>query len=298
MMSEDKRKSVIALGFFDGVHLGHRKLIEETVRIAGEKDLIPTVFTFRDFPSKDFEALTLPEEKERIFKKLGISRVIFYDFPEIKDMKAEDFFNDILIDQLDAASLVAGTDYSFGKGASGDIKLLKKLSDEKGIHLEIVPDVICDGEKCSSTRIRNLLSEGKIQKANELLGDNAYSFEGTVLPGKKLGRRLGFPTANLPVPQYKFKPVFGVYRTYIEVDGKKLMGISNLGLRPTVEDSDNVNIETFIYGFDGELYGKYAKVMLMEFIRGEMKFNSVEELKARVESDKKMVANLWELGNN
>lgn len=287
---------VIALGFFDGVHLGHREIIRKTVETAEEKGLTASVLTFKNFKLKDPTELRSYEEKLQIFKGLGVHQVISLDFDMIKDMEAEVFVDEVLYKELNAKVLVSGTDYTFGKNAVGNAELLKSLSLQRGIGTVIVPDVFFENEKCSSTLIRNLLSEGKIDKANILLGGESFSYEGTVVRGKMLGSTLGFPTANLPIPTDRFKPKFGVYITITTLDGVKYRSISNLGLRPTVEDSDNVNIETFIYGHEGELYGREIKVELLGFVRPEKRFSSVDELKEQVESDKKKVANLWEKG--
>lgn len=287
---------VIALGFFDGVHLGHREIIRKTVETAEEKGLTASVLTFKNFKLKDPTELRSYEEKLQIFKGLGVHQVISLDFDMIKDMEAEVFVDEVLYKELNAKVLVSGTDYTFGKNAVGNAELLKSLSLQRGIGTVIVPDVFFENEKCSSTLIRNLLSEGKIDKANILLGGESFSYEGTVVRGKMLGSTLGFPTANLPIPTDRFKPKFGVYITITTLDGVKYRSISNLGLRPTVEDSDNVNIETFIYGHKGELYGREIKVELLGFVRPEKRFSSVDELKEQVESDKKKVANLWEKG--
>lgn len=287
---------VIALGFFDGVHLGHREIIRKTVETAEEKGLTASVLTFKNFKLKDPTELRSYEEKLQIFKGLGVHQVISLDFDMIKDMEAEVFVDEVLYKELNAKVLVSGTDYTFGKNAVGNAELLKSLSLQREIGTVIVPDVFFENEKCSSTLIRNLLSEGKIDKANILLGGESFSYEGTVVRGKMLGSTLGFPTANLPIPTDRFKPKFGVYITITTLDGVKYRSISNLGLRPTVEDSDNVNIETFIYGHEGELYGREIKVELLGFVRPEKRFSSVDELKEQVESDKKKVANLWEKG--
>ena len=287
---------VIALGFFDGVHLGHREIIKKTVEIADGNDLISTVLTFKNFKLKDPTEIRGYEEKLRIFEKLGVHQVISLDFNAVKDIEAEEFVSDILHDGFEARVLVSGTDYTFGKGGKGDVDLLKVLSSKKGIKVEVVDDVFFEGEKCSSTLIRNLLLEGNVSKANRLLGDERFSYEGLVVRGKMLGSTLGFPTANLPIPADRFKPKFGVYVTLTTMDGMEYKSISNLGLRPTVEDSDNVNIETFIYDHQGELYGKDIRVELLDFVRDEKKFGSVDELKAQVEADQKKVANLWEIG--
>ncbi len=287
---------VIALGFFDGVHLGHREIIRKTVESAEENGLIASVLTFKNFKLKDPTELRSYDEKLQIFKGLGVHQVISLDFDMIKDMEAEVFVDEVLYKELNAKVLVSGTDYTFGKNAVGNADLLKSLSLQRGIETLIVPDVFFENEKCSSTLIRNLLSDGDVDKANVLLGGESFSYEGTVVRGKMLGSTLGFPTANLPIPSDRFKPKFGVYITLTTLDGVKYKSISNLGLRPTVEDSDNVNIETFIYGHEGELYGKKIKVELLGFVRPEQKFSSVDELKEQVESDKKKVAILWEKG--
>ena len=287
---------VIALGFFDGVHLGHREIIRKTVESAEENGLIASVLTFKNFKLKDPTELRSYDEKLQIFKGLGVHQVISLDFDMIKDMEAEVFVDEVLYKELNAKVLVSGTDYTFGKNAVGNADLLKSLSLQRGIETLIVPDVFFENEKCSSTLIRNLLSDGDVDKANVLLGGESFSYEGTVVRGKMLGSTLGFPTANLPIPSDRSKPKFGVYITLTTLDGVKYKSISNLGLRPTVEDSDNVNIETFIYGHEGELYGKKIKVELLGFVRPEQKFSSVDELKEQVESDKKKVAILWEKG--
>ena len=292
----DDNGRVIALGFFDGVHLGHREIIRKTVEAAEEKGLAASVLTFKNFKLKDPTELRSYEEKLQIFKGLGVHQVISLDFDMIKDMEAEVFVDEVLYKEFNAKVLVSGTDYTFGKNAAGNAGLLKSLSLQRGIETLIVPDVFFENKKCSSTLIRNLLSEGNVDKANVLLGGESFSYEGTVVRGKMLGSTLGFPTANLPIPPDRFKPKFGVYITLTTLDGVKYRSISNLGLRPTVEDSDNVNIETFIYGHEGELYGKKIKVELLGFVRPERKFSSVDELKEQVESDKKKVANLWEKG--
>ncbi|MCR5804013.1 MAG: bifunctional riboflavin kinase/FAD synthetase [Clostridia bacterium] len=294
-VTEEKGR-VIALGFFDGVHQGHREIIRKTVETAEENGLAASVLTFKNFKLKDPTELRSYEEKLQIFKGLGVHQVISLDFDMIKDMEAEVFVDEVLYKKLNAKVLVSGTDYTFGKNAVGNADLLKSLSIQRGIETLIVPDVFFENEKCSSTLIRNLLSDGDVKKANVLLGGDRFSYEGTVVRGKMLGSTLGFPTANLPIPSDRFKPKFGVYITLTTLDGVKYRSISNLGLRPTVEDSDNVNIETFIYSHEGELYGRKIKVELLGFVRPEMKFQSVDELKARVESDKEKVAILWEKG--
>ena len=285
---------VLALGFFDGVHLGHREIIKKTVEIANEEGLTAAVFTFKNFHMKDPTELIGYEDKLSVFRKLGIHQVISIDFEQVKDIEADAFVNEFLYKCLNARVLVSGTDYTFGREAKGNVELLSKYASDLGIRNEIVPDVFFEEEKCSSTLLRKLLSDGKVDKVNRLLGGEIFSYEGTVVRGKMLGSTLGFPTANLPIPTDRFKAKFGVYMTRATIDGREYEAVSNLGLRPTVEDSDNVNIETFIYGHEGELYGKHIKVELLKFIRPEMKFGSVDELVAQVESDKEKVANLWE----
>lgn len=299
--TDSSKGRVIALGFFDGVHLGHRKIISKTVEIAKKMELTSTVLTFENFKLKDDSVLTDINERKELFRKLGVDQVVSIDFEDVREVSARSFIKDLLLSSLNAKVLVAGTDYTFGKGAEGNIDLLKESSCPDSFILEVVPDVIVDGQKCSSSLIRKLLLEGKTDKANILLGDERFSYSGTIVKGKMLGRTLGFPTANLPVSPDKFKAKFGVYMTLTTIEGRRYKSVSNLGLRPTVEDSDNVNIETYIYGLEDlgneELYGKDIKVELMSFIREEKRFASVEDLRLQVESDKEKVANLWEMYN-
>ena len=300
--TDESKGRVIALGLFDGVHLGHRKIISRASQIAKDNGLTSAVLTFKGFRIKDNTELTDLEGRKKLFRELGVDEVICLDFETIKDIDAKDFVNDFLLGAFNSRVLISGTDYTFGKGAKGNVELLENFESEGEFELEIIPDVIYEGQKCSSTLIRKLLSEGETEKANALLGDVLYSYSGKVVKGKMLGRTLGFPTANLPISNDRFKAKFGVYMTKTTINGKTYKSVSNLGLRPTVEDSTNVNIETFIYGLDhdgnDELYGKDIKVELIKFIREEMKFGSVEELRLQVESDKKKVANLWELDVN
>ena len=289
------KKRAVALGFFDGIHIGHRKLISTMIEKARENGLIATVFTLSNFPTADSEHLTTREEKIEILRELGADEIVCADFGDIRNMPARDFIMSYLVEHLNAALLVYGTDYRFGAGAEGDAKMLETLSDECGIDRVMVEDVYYEGEKCSSSRIRRLLSTGAADEVRPLLGDRFFSYEGIVQPGKKLGRTLGFPTTNIMIPKDKFKVRFGVYRSLSYIGGREYPSISNIGIRPTVEDSENINCETFVYNFHEDVYGQSVKVGLMEFIREEKRFGSVDELKEQVESDKKKVANLWEI---
>lgn len=286
----------VALGFFDGIHLGHRLIIQKTVEAARSRGLKATVLTFSDFPVKGFKALTSLDEKIEIIKELGADEVICAKFTdELKNMSPEEFFEKVLCDRFGSEVLVSGGDYTFGRMASGNTELLSALASSKAVTHIIVPDVLYAGEKSSSTKIRDLLKNGGASEAVELLGGRPFCYEGVVVYGKKLGRTLGFPTVNIPVPEDKLIAKFGVYRSRVIIDGKAYPSVSNVGLRPTVEHSDNINCETFIYNFDKDMYGRFIRVELWEFIRPEMAFSSVDQLKAQVDSDKEKVANLWEI---
>ena len=289
-------KRAVALGFFDGIHLGHRLIIKRTVEEARRMGLRATVLTFSNFPVRGFKALTSLDEKIEIIKELGADEIICAEFTdELKNMEPQEFYEKVLFGKFGSEVLVSGEDYTFGRKASGDTKLLTELSAKDSVTHIVVPDVLYAGEKSSSTKIRELLRSGEASEAVELLGGRPFCYEGPVVYGKKLGRTLGFPTVNIPIPEDKFIVKFGVYRSRVIIEGKAYPAVSNVGLRPTVEHSDNINCETFIYDFHRDMYGHFVRVELWEFIRPEMAFSSVEQLKAQVDADKEKVANLWEI---
>ena len=285
----------VALGFFDGIHTGHQQIIRQTVKTAALEGLTSTVMTFISFNKTDDGVLTTIEEKREILSGLGVDELLVLDFTAVKDMAAEDFLYEIILVRLSAQAVFAGTDYRFGKNASGDAQLLEKFGQEKGIEVSIFEDKLYGEEKrrLSSTWLREAAAQGDVELYSKLCGGKNFSYSGIVVHGNQLGRQLGFPTANLLIPEDKFKVRRGVYVSRVMLGSRKLYGVTNVGLKPTVNEDETLQTaETFIFGFDEDIYGARIKVELLSFVRPECKFNSVDGLKAQVEQDKQ-TAKTW-----
>lgn len=282
-------KTALAMGKFDGIHLGHKKLLN-MILDQRQDGLKATVFTFEPSPEEFFVGHTVRqlftrEEKRRAFEKMGVD--ILVEFPLTADTAAtppEDFVRTILSEDLNAGYIAAGTDVSFGDKGRGDQYLLRNMSKELGFELHLIDKVMLDGQEVSSTRVRNVVADGDMPMAKRLLGDD-YSVSGIVEHGAHLGTTIGVPTVNILPPDNKLLPPFGVYKSVVMVDGKIFKGMTNIGRKPTVSDSGRVGVETYIYDFDEDVYGKYIEVRLLEFMRPEMKFEGVEQLKAQIHSD-------------
>lgn len=289
-MTVNNRPSAVALGFFDGLHLGHIEVIKRALLKDG---LCSVVFTFNDktslpkFNGKKGQCIITHEQKTRIFAGLGVERVYAPDFSDVKDFSATEFVEKILKDALSAAYVVCGYDFRFGKGGEGNPETLKRLCAENGIECEVVPAVAVDGVTVSSTVIRQLIRDGDIDKANRYLGYE-LSYDLFVKEGSRIGRTIGFPTINQEIPDYMVKPKNGVYKSWTIVDGKTYRSITNIGIKPTVDYTGDSLMETHIIGFDGDLYGHTVRVALREFIRDEVKFGSLEALKKQLEEDKSL----------
>lgn len=265
----------LALGAFDGVHRGHAAVIREALNAP----FLSGVLTFSGSPQGS-PALLTNEEKEEILRQEGIDRLYSLDFSDVKNIPAEEFFRETLQKRCNAKKLCCGEDFRFGQGAKGNAALLQSLCKEAGIELVVLPAVTENGEKISSTMIRAAVQTGDIPAANRLLG-RPFGFSAEVIHGNHLGRELGFPTVNQAVPEHFTLPPFGVYVSRVELDGVKRYGVTNIGKRPTV-GSDRVLAETWILDFSGDLYGKTIRLSLLQFLRPERKFASLEELKAEV----------------
>jgi len=282
-------KTALAMGKFDGIHLGHKKLLN-MILDQKQDGLKTTVFTFEPSPEEFFVGHTVRqlftrEEKRRAFEKMGVD--ILVEFPLTADTAAtppEDFVRTILVEDLKAEYIAAGTDVTFGDKGRGDQYLLRNMSKELGFELHLIDKVMLDGQEVSSTRVRNVVADGDMPMAKRLLGDD-YSVSGIVEHGAHLGTTIGVPTVNVLPPENKLLPPFGVYKSVVMVDGKVFKGMTNIGRKPTVSDSGRVGVETYIYDFDEDVYGKYIEVRLLEFMRPEMKFEGVEQLKAQIHSD-------------
>lgn len=286
-----KEPLCVALGFFDGVHLGHRRIIEDAVKYADNK-LVPTIFTFsidsvdEKFPNKKMHSKNIitQDQKLELFREMGIKKLYMPVFDEIKNIEATDFIEDVLVKNLNAKALVCGEDFKFGKNRVGDVNLLKSRLSAEDIDVCVPKNIISDGSKISSTQIREYIKEGNISLANKLLGYdyNVYSY---VVYGLKLGRQIGFRTVNQIFEDNILVPRYGVYSTVTHIEGKSYKSISNIGVRPTIDNSCYPICETHILGIDKNLYGEKIKVEFSDFIRSEVKFNSIEELKEQISKD-------------
>lgn len=288
-------ESMIALGNFDGVHAGHQQLLNIMVENSKKFNIKSSVLIFREhtknlLKKKKQNLLTSNEEKYRIFKNIGVDIVYEIEFDEyIMTLSPEDFVKDFLIKNLKIRGINVGFDYSFGYMAKGNVKLLKKIANEKNIILKVLEPVEKNGVKISSTLIRDLIKNGEIKKANELLTHN-YKIDGKIIHGKSLGHTMGYPTANIePTANYVI-PRNGVYDTDILIDGKRYKAATNIGKNPTIENS-GVRVEAHILDFDGDLYDKEVSLEILKFIRPEKKFESVEELFEQIAKDTEEVGN-------
>ena len=284
----ENKKRALALGNFDGIHKGHIAVINAAVQAAHEWDMIPTVLLLDPLPSsvidgREASALITEADKEKLFADMGVE-VVRIDFLKIKDYSPQEFFAKILAGELNAGMLSCGFNYRFGKDGSGDSTLLGWLCDITGISISVAPAVNFGGEAVSSTRIRAAIESGDIETANEMLGrEFGYTLE--VIHGDKLGRQLDCPTINQLFPDGLIVPKYGVYASRTFIDGKWYNSVTNIGRRPSFE-SDQQRSETHILGYDGDLYGQQVEVRLLRYKRGEMKFDSLDALKAQLKKDK------------
>lgn len=268
----------LALGAFDGLHRGHMEVIGRGMK-GMEKGWEASVFTFKASPGGKSWVCT-PEDKERLLEGMGINRLYLMEFSQVRDMEAQPFFREVLLKGCGAKRLCCGEDFRFGKGAKGDVELLRSLCRETGTELIVVPPVLEGEEKVSSSRIREAVENGDIPMANNLLG-RPFGFSLKVIHGNHIGTGLGAPTINQALPENFVLPKFGVYASLAEVGGRLYYGVTNIGVKPTV-GSDKVLAETWMPEFSGDLYGKLVRLLLLEFIRPEKKFSSLEELKEEI----------------
>lgn len=281
-------RRVVALGFFDGVHLGHGALLRTVRKRAAELDAIPAAMSFDTHPSTlilghSVPLINSPEDRAWIMRHIyGIQDVILAHFDE-KMMRQpwEEFITDYLVGELGAVYVVAGRDFHFGDRGMGNAQRLMEKCAELNIGCEIVGMVELDGQPIHSTLIRELISSGEMETANRYLG-HPHLLSNQVGQGKHLGRTLGFPTVNLRFPPGVLVPAFGVYATKVYIDGQCCIAVTNVGVRPTVENTSDINIEAFILDFAGDLYGKRLRLEFYRHLRGERKFPSVEALTAEV----------------
>lgn len=294
-MTDEKiaNRTAVALGNFDGMHVGHMAVLEGAKSF--QKDgLVPVAVLFDEHSMKAITGIAPPmlmtvgERNEYIIKKgLKLETIIFN---EIKNLSPEDFVEKILVEKLRAGAVCCGYNYRFGKDAAGSAETMRKICDRLGIKCKIAGEVDVAGHAVSSTQIRSLIENGETEKANEMLG-HKFGFSSPVIDGDKRGRRLGFPTINQELPQELVLPRFGVYRTDVTVGNRRYKGVTNIGKRPTV-GTEKILSETYIIDFDESIYGESVDIRLIKFIRSERKFSSFDELARQIKTDAKECADV------
>ena len=280
------RGRVVALGLFDGIHEGHIAIIRDTVRQAAAAGLTSCVQTFINIPKSDGGELTTPSERLEIISGLGADELLVLDYNEVRDMSPSEFVSDCLLVRMGASRVIVGDDYRFGKGAEGDVAMLQSLCGSVGIDVDVHDAVIDGGSKVSSTRLKQLLINGEPDEYARLCKGRYFSYTGKVVVGKQMGHLMGFPTANIEIPESKIVIRRGVYASRVTLGKRTLYGVTNVGLRPTLENTTRDVCETFIFDFNEDIYGAVITVEPVAFIRPETRFDSKEQLMAQVEADK------------
>ncbi len=279
----------VALGFFDGVHLGHRAVIENVVNFAYSNGEKSAVITFKDHPSRYFydlkpEYILTREERRQRIATLGVDYMFELDFPLFANLSAEEYLKDVLVKNFQPVAISTGFNHNFGKSKRGNTEFLETYSSKFGYKYFLIPPQKFGDEIISSTAIRSALIEGDIETANAMLGYN-FGVSGVVVKGKQLGRTLGFPTANVIYPNELIRLPLGVYATKVIIGGKTYFGVTNFGKCPTVSVCDTACVETNILNFDEDIYGKDLRVEFLHYIRPEKKFFTVDELKTQIRQD-------------
>lgn len=283
------KNSVITLGKFDGLHLGHQQLLD-LVMSYKKQGFTAIMFSFLLHPAnllseREFELIYTEQEKITRLKRAGIDVLVSYPFTEAtRTMEPEVFIRDILVGQLDAKIIVVGNDFHFGINRKGDVAFLKKYEERYGYKVIGCEKTKWKNEVVSSSIIRKALKDGDMNKANSMLGQ-AYSIRGEVVHGRKLGRTIGMPTTNLIPPSNKLLPPCGVYSSKSRIDGIYYPGVTNIGYKPTIGEEEQLGVETYIFDFNENLYGKTIEVEIHTFLRPEMKFATLEELVQRMKED-------------
>ena len=290
-----EHETTVALGNFDGIHLGHRELINKTIDLSKENKTVPSIFTF-DCNFNEFKigskntSLMSKVQKESMLDDLGIELLYIVNFCDvIKNMTPEEFVTEILLKKLNARVVIVGFNFKFGHKANGNVETLSELSKKYRFEVIVIPPIIKDDNLVSSTLIRQLINKGDVVQANKLLGRN-YSMRGKVIRGKGRGTNLGFATANLECDVDYVSPKNGVYDTIVKYNNKSYASITNIGINPTFADV-GFSIETHIIDFKEDIYGEYIEVEFIDFIRPEKKFETVKDLVRKVKADIQEVKN-------
>lgn len=284
------KKKVMALGFFDGIHIGHAALMNMIIKRAQEYDTEPAVLTFDVHPDslvfkKNVPLINSADDRERILSRcFGIDDVVVVHFSQSVMHMDWKVFIDELIDDMDLCHIVVGHDFKFGYKGLGTAEKLKEYCAQRGVGCDIIPPVCKDGVVVSSTLIRGLIESGEIEKANEYLG-RPHTLTDVVRSGYHLGTQMGTPTINMRFPDGVIIPRHGVYAAKAYVDGEEYMSVTNVGVRPTVSEDGGVNVESFLLNFTGNLYGRLVRLDFYKFMRPERKFDDIDELAAQIKHD-------------
>ena len=292
---EKVKHPIVTIGTFDGVHLGHQAIFsrmkEEARKTGGETVVItffphPRLVLYQD--SVNLKFINTREKKIERLEKIGIDHLVIIPFTkEFAQNSSEQFITNYVVKYIHPAKFIIGYDHHFGKNREGNIALLERLKDRFGYEVEEVPPLYVDGAPVSSTRIRNLLHEGNVKEANRMLGYD-YAITGEVVRGKALGRKIGYPTANLELPnEYKLIAANGVYACRVLIGNRTFKGMGNIGVRPTIDHGD-LTIEVNIFNFDEDIYGEKITIEFVDRLRDEKKFENIEALKAQLAKDKEM----------
>lgn len=281
---------------FDGVHLGHKCIIDELKKVGSAHNLETAILTFWPHPrfvfnpNEDLKLLNTLDEKTLLMEKYGINNLFLKEFDEeFRNLTGEEFVRQILFDKLNVKYLIIGYDHSFGKNKSGNFELLQKLSKELDFEVEQMEAINIHENNISSTKIRNALLAGNILEANEMLG-YSYSVSGTVVHGKKLGRTIGYPTANIETENIKLLPRKGAYIVETFVNDQLYKGMLSVGTNPTV-NGDKLTVEVYILDFEGDIYDEKITVKFRDFLHEEIKFEGLEKLIERLDEDKSLTEN-------
>lgn len=294
------RRPVVTPGTFDGVHIGHRKIIERIQQKAKEINGESVVLTFEPHPrlvlfpeDNQLRLLTTLDEKLHLLEQTGVNHVVVIPFNlEFSRLTATSYVENILVNRLHTQCLVIGYDHQFGRNREGSIEQLQKLAPKFGFEVEEIPPQDIDDIKVSSTKIRNALLAGDIQTANTFL-TYPYNFEGMVVKGNQIGRTLGYPTANIqPTDSLKLIPGIGIYAVQIDIQGKIHGGMMSIGKRPTVEDTEQITIEVHVFDWSEDLYGQRIRIFMLAKMRNEEKYNGLGELKQQLILDEKQAREL------
>lgn len=285
--------AVVTVGTFDGLHLGHQKIIRRMVELAKENNGETILVTFDPHPrlvvnanSHEIKFINTQKRKFQLLNKLGIDKLIIIPFTkEFAKTSSEDFIKNYLIDKIGAKKLIVGYDHHFGRNREGNYQKLYQLGENYGFEVEEISAQYIENIAVSSTKIRNALMDGNVKLANQLLG-YTYSITGIVVEGNKIGRTIGFPTANIEIEdKYKLIAAGGVYACKVDIDGEEYTGMGNIGTRPTVGINGLVT-EVHVFDFDKDIYGQEITIYFVDRIRDEKKFNGLEELKSQLEQDR------------